>query len=40
MKKSKEKSEREAEEEKRKIFFDSEMPDACIKSGYVFYDIT
>ncbi|GFR04893.1 m-phase phosphoprotein 6 [Trichonephila clavata] len=33
MKKSKEKCEMEAEEEKRKILFESEIPDALIKEG-------
>ncbi|GFY61039.1 uncharacterized protein TNIN_445071 [Trichonephila inaurata madagascariensis] len=33
MKKSKEKCEMEAEEEKRKILFESEIPDALIKGG-------
>ncbi|GBN98139.1 hypothetical protein AVEN_265231-1, partial [Araneus ventricosus] len=33
MKKSKEKSEMEAEEEKRKIMFESEIPDDLIKGG-------
>lgn len=36
MKKSKEKCDREAEEERTKILFDSEMPESRIKTGYMF----